>query len=90
MIEAMARGLPCLGSTVGGIPELLPEEDLVPPNDARALADKILDTVRHPARMESMSARNLQKAGEYREEVLAARRRSFYREVWDITRRRPG
>jgi glycosyltransferase involved in cell wall biosynthesis len=40
MIEAMARALPCLGSTVGGIPELLSAEDLVPPNDAPALADK--------------------------------------------------
>ena len=33
MLEAMARGLPCIGSTVGGIPELLPAEDLVPPGD---------------------------------------------------------
>ncbi len=31
LIEAMARGLPCIGSTMGGIPELLPAEDMVPP-----------------------------------------------------------
>ena len=38
MIEAMARGLPCLGSSVGGIPELFPESAIVPPGDATALA----------------------------------------------------
>ena len=32
MIEAMARAVPCLGSPVGGIPELLPPEALVPPD----------------------------------------------------------
>ncbi|MBV8878725.1 MAG: glycosyltransferase family 4 protein [Planctomycetaceae bacterium] len=90
MIEAMARGLPCIGSTVGGIPELVPEDDLVPPNDARALADKIRDIVRSPARMEEMSIRNLHKAGEYREEVLAGRRRTFYRQVLEITRSATG
>src|SRR6266851_3724059 len=38
-IEAMARGLPALGTTVGGFPELLPAADLVPPGDAHALAN---------------------------------------------------
>src|ERR1043166_5635017 len=28
MVEAMARSLPCIGSTIGGIPELLPEDDM--------------------------------------------------------------
>lgn len=90
MIEAMARGLPCLGSTVGGIPELIAEEDQVPPNDAAALARKIREVVSHPGRMEGMSIRNLHKAGEYREEVLAVRRRSFYRKVLEITQAAAG
>ncbi len=42
MIEAMARALPCIGSTTGGIPELLPSEYLVAPGDVGALALKIL------------------------------------------------
>ena len=45
MIEAMARGLPCIGSTVGGIPELLPPEDMVPPGDVSALAEKIREVI---------------------------------------------
>jgi glycosyltransferase involved in cell wall biosynthesis len=85
MVEAMARGLPCLGSTVGGIPELLPAEDMVPPGDARALAHKIREMVTDPARMARMSARNLEKAKGYREEALAGRRRAFYRHVREMT-----
>ncbi|MDJ0734633.1 MAG: glycosyltransferase family 4 protein [Nostocaceae cyanobacterium] len=77
-IEAMARGLPCIGSTVGGFPELLPPEDMVPPGDVTALAQKIIGVVINPQRMAAMSARNLEKAREYREEILRQRRINFY------------
>src|SRR5207302_3928988 len=81
MIEAMARGLPCIGSTVGGSPGLLPVEDLVPPGDASALTRKIHDVLGDPQRMARMSARNLEKAREYRKDVLSERRRVFYEHV---------
>jgi len=55
MIEAMARGLPCIGSAVGGIPELLSSEDLVSRGDAGALALKIMEVVSQPDRMTRMS-----------------------------------
>lgn len=87
LIEAMARGLPCIGSRVGGIPELLPDECLVPPNDSRALAAKILELLRDPKRMQTLSARNLRKAREYRDEELAPRRTEFYRQVREATER---
>lgn len=85
MIEAMARGLPCIGSTVGGIPELLAPEDMVPPGNVTALANKICEVVTHPKRMAQMSARNWQKAKDYREKVLRDRRIAFYRYVRDTT-----
>ena len=78
MVEAMARGLPCIGTTVGGIPELLPEEDLVPPNDPVALADKIIEVITDPERMNRMSERNLRKAREFSEDILRERRKHFY------------
>jgi glycosyltransferase involved in cell wall biosynthesis len=81
MIEAMARGLPCLGSTVGGFPELLAPEDLVPPGDAPALAAKIREVVSSPERMASMSSRNLTRASEYGDDVLRPRRISFYQRL---------
>lgn len=81
MIEAMARGLPCIGSAIGGIPEILPPEDMVPPGDIAALAQKIKDVVHDSRRLQAMSERNLRTAMEYRSSILAERRRNFYRHV---------
>jgi glycosyltransferase involved in cell wall biosynthesis len=85
MIEAMARSLPCIGSTVGGIPELLASEDLVPPGDVTALANKIREVATNPERMARMSARNLEKAKDYTDEVLFERRKEFYHYVREET-----
>jgi glycosyltransferase involved in cell wall biosynthesis len=81
MVEAMARALPCIGSSVGGIGELLPPEDIVPPGDAAALARKIREVVASPERMRAMSARNLQRAGAYSTALCDERRIAFYQRV---------
>lgn len=81
LVEAMARALPCIGSTVGGIPELLPAEDLVEPGHAAALAARIGEVLADPERRTRMSAANLAKADAYRERALHDRRAAFYREV---------
>ena len=39
--EAMAAGLPVVATRIGALPELVPDDQLVPPGDARALADAI-------------------------------------------------
>jgi glycosyltransferase involved in cell wall biosynthesis len=85
MVEAMARACPCIGSNVGGIPELLPDSDMVPPNDVAALTRKILEVARTPGRMSNMSARNLETAREYREELLREVRNTFYGGLRDRT-----
>jgi glycosyltransferase involved in cell wall biosynthesis len=83
MLEAMARGCPCIGSNVGGIPELLAADDLVPPNDPEALARKIMEVTEDPERMKAMSARNLSRAKEFDPEVLRNMRLAFYQYVRD-------
>lgn len=88
MIEAMARALPCIGSTVGGIPELLPPENLVPSGSVGALARKIREVVTDPERMSQMSARNLEKAKEYRTDILRERWVAFYQYVREVTQKR--
>ena len=85
MIEAMARALPCIGSTVGGIPELLPPEDMVPPGDARALAALIAAVLRDPARRARMAARSYATARGYHEDILRQRRSAFYQAVKNRT-----
>lgn len=84
-IEAMARGLPCIGSTVGGISEFLHPDDMVPPGDVQALARKICEMIADPKQMEHRSMRNLEKAREYTEENLRERRTLFYRYVCEQT-----
>ena len=81
MVEAMARALPCIGSFVGGFPELLAAEDLVPAGNAEALAQKIREIVTDPQRMTAMSARNLAKSKEYSSEILREQRVEFYHHV---------
>ena len=78
LIEAMARGLPCIATRVGGIPELLPDEDMVASEDYAGLADKIREVISNPERLSQMSRHNLQRAQEYRPEVLEGRRTNFY------------
>jgi glycosyltransferase involved in cell wall biosynthesis len=85
IIEAIARALPCVASNVGGIPELLHRDDLVAANDPDALAQKIQEVITNPARLNAMSARNLEKAQQFRPEVLRRKRTDFYRFLREST-----
>ncbi len=87
MVEAMARALPCVGSTVGGIPELLEAGDLVPPGDADALARKIGEIAVDPGRLAAMSARNRSRAGAFRRDLLLERQAAFLRDLRGATDR---
>jgi glycosyltransferase involved in cell wall biosynthesis len=87
MIEAMARALPAIGSRVGGIPELLRENELVKPGDSTALAEKLLEVINDTKRLSEMSARNWSHAREYTEEVLRERWVLFYGHVRALTER---
>lgn len=81
VVEAMARGLPCIGSDIGGIPELLADEDLVAPGSVNELATKIKEVVTKPERMSQMASRNLQTSKDYNEKLLQHRRLDFYKYV---------
>ena len=85
MIEAMARSLPCIGSSAGGIPELLPADDVVPPDDVEALAARVREVVLDPNRRHQMAVRNAERARDFHKDVLAARRTTFYRYLCERT-----
>ena len=51
LVEAQSQGLACLSTAVGGVPELIADGvngRLVPPDDAAALADTLLDLIADP------------------------------------------
>jgi glycosyltransferase involved in cell wall biosynthesis len=84
LLEAMARGLPAIGTTVGGIPELLPPEDLVVPDDMAGLAALIRQFLASPERRAAAGTRNLLRSRDFSDEVLSQRRTAFYRALRDL------
>ena len=59
VIEGMVAGKPVIATRGGGVPEIVQDGVsgvLVPMNDASTLARAILDLLRNPARMESLSS----------------------------------
>ena len=81
LIEAMARGLPCVGSNAGGIAALLSPAERVPIGAAAPLADKLLEVLNDPDRLTRLSQENLVKARAYHTATLRPRRRNFYETV---------
>ncbi len=80
LIEAMARGLPCLATPVGGIPELLPASDLVRP-DAEELAARFAELAAAPELLAEMSRRNLARARDFDDRNLQPIREAFQRHL---------
>jgi glycosyltransferase involved in cell wall biosynthesis len=81
MVEAMARGCPCIGSAVGGIPELLAPEALIPPSDERQLAAAIRRFVSNPDLSSRMIEHNVKVAQTFQPEALAEAQHRFLSEV---------
>jgi len=81
LIEGMARGIPAIGSNVGGIPELLPEEDLVPVSNAKMLTVKIVDCMMDVDRLIAMSARNYERALDYKIEKTKMKKLAFWESI---------
>lgn len=83
--EAMACGAPVVATRVGGIPELV--EDgvtglLVPPRDARALEEAMLELLRTPGRREEMGRRGREKAAStYSVERVLAQTLAYYQSI---------
>ena len=78
MIEAMAQGLPCIGTRVGGIPELLDDAALVPVDDVRALSDRIAEFLANPVLYSTQAAGNLRRSQDFLVEKIDERRLTFH------------
>ena len=89
MVEAMARRLPVIGSNIGGIPELLDERLLVPPNKPEAVADKVALLIANPEFAHEQSTRNFNKSKEFAEDKLGNKREEFYRYLISLYKEQP-
>lgn len=78
LIEAMSRALPCIGSSVGGIPELIDEPFIHRPKSEKELSERIEYLLLNQEVMIEQAERNYSHAREYTTEVLNQRRKDFW------------
>ncbi len=81
LIEAMARGLPCLASRVGGNAELLSPDDLFPPRQADRLAQKIERCLGDYEHLKEAARTNRNRACDYTAEKLTRKRNECYQRL---------
>ena len=85
-LEAMAAGKAVVASRVGGVPELVKEDEnglLVPQGDEKALADALLQLVRDPKRNARLGANGAQSVRAFDWDAIAAQ----YLEVYAAAQR---
>ncbi|WP_044291714.1 glycosyltransferase [Rivularia sp. PCC 7116] len=79
LVEAMSRGCPALGSTAGGIPELLNESCLHKPGDHHKLAELLLHATLSKDWQEKQAILNFEEAKNYTAPVLNMKRKTFWK-----------
>ncbi len=80
-VEAMSRGCACIGSTAGGLPELLPPDRTHIAGDIGALAGLIAVFATKPERLREAAREDLAKSRSYLPAVLEEKRAQFYRRL---------
>lgn len=81
LVEAMASGLACVGTRVGGIPELLPAEALIEPGDTESLAAAISRLIVDEDYRKQLAQRCHEESRRYARGELEARIDEFAAEV---------
>lgn len=78
IIEAMAKGLPCVSTMVSGNSELISKDYLVDYDNVNALALRIEELVTSPTLYEKASKENFKNSLKYEASLLEKRRDLFY------------
>jgi len=64
LLEAMSQGVPCVGSRIGAIPDMIADGEtgfLVPPRDAEALATALVRLLEDPSLAQTLGTRGLER-----------------------------
>jgi phosphatidylinositol alpha-1,6-mannosyltransferase len=78
VLEAMARGLPAIGSHIPGHAEVLAQEAMFPVGDHAALASILRRVATDPGLYRRLSEHSVTTAAGFLDEVLSPRRRRLY------------
>ena len=84
MMEAMARGLPCIASRVRGNIDLICDLEggyLLSANDDKAFAEKIEYLSENPGLREEMSRANIERIKKYDVKIVSEKISKIYKEV---------
>jgi glycosyltransferase involved in cell wall biosynthesis len=84
LIEAMSRGIPCISTHVGGVPELLPDDCLVEPGNYKKLSNLIYKVLTDTVFRMRLAEVNINKADEYTIDKLNNKRYDFLKSVYNL------
>ncbi len=88
LIEAMARGLPCISTDVSGAGELLGRESLIPCGRPDLLAARVAETIASPQVLNRLSRQCWSRAQDFRPEGLRNRKIQFLRDFAKTARQK--
>jgi len=81
IIEAMARGLPAIGTRTPGVDELVRGTETFSVGDVDALAALLINLAGDPARLTEMSWHSIVTAKQYTNEILSPKRQYLYQKL---------
>ncbi len=89
IIEAMAKGLPCITTNVSGNSELVEKGFLVEDfYDVNSLSEHIKKLIENKSLYEEQSKINIERSYEYENKVLQVRRDIFYRKLKELANKK--
>ncbi|WP_100333073.1 glycosyltransferase [Bacillus alkalisoli] len=80
LLEAMSRGLPCVCTNVGGMPELIQEQFIAIKKDPESIADKVIKIINSD--MKEIAKRNFEFAKNFNNEAIMKKRKDIYMSVF--------